>query len=197
MKPKAVALPDGRVWLRVAKAGWSDPLDPSHAAMRGGRWDPPNSFPTLYLNGDARTARLQLQGMLDGYPVDLDDLEDDAFVLVAATLPRAQSVADAVSAEGLGALGLPMSYPLDPEGTPVPHTTCQPLGVRVRAAGLRGVLCRTALAFGEPGGSGQELAWYPASSRARQQPLWAEPLPLSAWLHARTMADLGLPAPPG
>jgi RES domain-containing protein len=58
------------------------------AGERGGRWNPPGSFPALYLNGDPLTVLLQIRRMLRGTPVRVDDLDEDAFFLVAATLPR-------------------------------------------------------------------------------------------------------------
>ncbi len=112
MTPDTVRLPDGRVWLRLAKPDWADPLDPSHAQQNGGRWNPPGSFATLYLNGDVATARMQIQRMLAGYPVRIEDLDDGAYVLVAATLPGSQTCAEATSPSGLEVLGLPDSYPL-------------------------------------------------------------------------------------
>ena len=74
MRVKTLVLPDGRVWLRVATASWKDPLDPNYAHQAGGRWNPPNTYPVLYLNADLATARGQLERMLEGYPVGLDDL---------------------------------------------------------------------------------------------------------------------------
>ena len=43
-------LSDGHEWLRIADPGWRDPLDPTFAQRFGGRWNPPDSFPTLYFN---------------------------------------------------------------------------------------------------------------------------------------------------
>lgn len=60
------------------------------------RWNPPSSFPTLYLNGDLHAARAQIDRLLQGQPVDPEDLADPGFVLVTATLPRGQDVADAL-----------------------------------------------------------------------------------------------------
>jgi RES domain-containing protein len=114
VKPRTVRLPDSRVWLRVADPEWADPLDPSYARRTGGRWNPPGSVATLYLNGDVVTARLQIERLLAGSPVRLDDLDDEAYILVAAMLPRAQMSADATSEAGLRALQLPKSYPCDP-----------------------------------------------------------------------------------
>jgi hypothetical protein len=182
-----VRLPDGRAWLRLADPEWTDPLDTSYAAARGGRWNPPRSYSTLYLNADFATARFQLARMLAGSPVHVDDLDDGAFVLVAATLPRAQVAADAVSPEGLGALGLPASYPRDPAGGMIDHAVCQQIGNGLHEAGVRGVWCRSACT---PDGHGRELAWFPATTRSRAHPLWHAALPLGIWRHAGSEAEL-------
>jgi hypothetical protein len=189
VKPRAVRLPDGRVWLRVADPEWRDSLDPSHAQRQGGRWNPPGSFPALYLNADVTTARLQIGRLLAGSPVRMDDLDDGAYVLVAAVLPAEQAAADACSRGGLGALRLPASYPLDPEGNEIPHRVCQEMGARIRETGLRGVWCRSACT---PDGQGRELAWFPATPRSRARPVWDAPLPLGSWRDAVSWSELGL-----
>lgn len=186
-------VPDGRVFLRVAEPEWADPLDPEYAARAGGRWNPPGSFPTLYLNGDVATARMQLQRLAQGAPFTMDDLDDDAYVLVAAMLPRNQSCADGVTAEGLRRLGLPPTYPLDEAGVPVAHDRCHASGAAVRAAGLRGVWCISAATRD---GSGREFAWFPAGSRSRASLVWPEPLPLGRWRDAGGWSDLGLAGQP-
>lgn len=153
----------------MADPSWSDPLDPSFAAARGGRWNPPGSFPVLYLNEDLVTARTNLQLFIDGWGYGPEDLRDDTGpMLVAATLPRTQAVADVHSDLGVAAAGLPASYPLDGQNRPVGHDRCQPVGVTARQAGLRGVRCRCAQAVY---GAGRELAWFPATSRSRARPV--------------------------
>ena len=161
--PLPERLADSRRWFRVADTSWDDPLDPSYAQHHGGRWNPPNSFPTLYLNEDLPTARMQITHMFRGFPVRPEDL-DAPYVLVTVSLPRGQIAADAVTDEGLGCLGLPSTYPML-DGVPVSHDECRPIGSAVRLAGLRGVHARSAATTG---GSGRELAWFPArrSSRA-------------------------------
>jgi RES domain-containing protein len=144
VKPVTVRLPDGRVWLRVADPAWRDPLNPAFAGERGGRWNPPGSHATLYLNADVATARAQIERMLAGTPVRIDDLDNDAYLLVAARLPRSQTCADATTGVGLRALGLAAGYPLDSSGQSIPAADCEPVGVRVREEGLRGVWCRSA-----------------------------------------------------
>lgn len=175
MNPKVETLADGHHWLRVADSAWEDPLDPSYAESHGGRWNPPRSYPTLYLNEDLVTARAQMVALLEGSPVTPDDI-DGGFDLVVATLPRSQDVADAVSDDGLDALGLPTTYPRYRNGLPVRHDACQPVGEKVKEAGLRGVHARSA-PIGD--GSGRELAWFPARASSRATML--ERLPYRDW----------------
>lgn len=172
-------LPDGVAWYRVADESWGDALDPSFAQRNGGRWNPRGSFPTLYLNGDLPTARAQINRMLDGYPVDPEDL-DAPYVLVTVALPRSQTVADAITNHGLERLGLADSYPFA-NGAVVSHATCQPIGAAIRLAGLRGVHARSAVL---DDGSGRELAWFPAraSSKARRV---AVDRPFTDWWYAQ------------
>lgn len=179
MKPKVEALPDGHVWLRVADSSWDDPLDPSYARAHGGRWNPPTSYLTLYLNEDLATARARIHALLQGSPVRPDDL-DRGFDLVSATLPRSQNVADAVSEEGLKALGLPETYPRYRNGVPVKHEVCQPIGEEVEQAGLRGVHARSAVTND---GSDRELAWFPA--RATSRATLVERVPYRDWWFRR------------
>ena len=193
MSPWIVDLPDKRIWLRVADASWSDPLSPQFSRESGGRWNPPGSHATLYLNGDIFTAKLQIDRMLAGFPVDADDLDASAYVLVAATLPRSQQCADAVTPGGLLALRLPDTYPSDSHGRQLGHATCQPIGAQIRQQRLRGVWCRSAATAS---GKGRELAWFPATRRSTAVPRWTEPLPLAKWRHAIGWEDLGLEGQP-
>lgn len=170
-------LADGHEWLRIANPDWGDPLDPSFAAERGGRWNPPDSFPTLYLNEDLMTARYNLDRFIDGWPYEPEDLKDDnGPVLVSAVLPRRQRVADCHTGAGVAAMGFPDSYPQDTDGNLIPHERCQSLGRSAHEAGLRGVRSRSARV---PGAAGRELAWFPATvaSHARL----VRSLPFSRW----------------
>lgn len=159
---------DGWTWWRIADLAWASPLDPSFAMRRGGRWNPPDSFPTLYLNEDPVTARLNLRAFIAGWPYEPEDLRSDTGpVLVGATLPRGQVVCDVHSPPGVRAVGLPATYPFDARGRLVPHGKCQPIGRQIKALGLRGVRCRSAQSRD---GAGRELAWFPATSRSRATP---------------------------
>lgn len=158
-------LPDGHPWLRVADPSWADPLDATFAGSRGGRWNPPGSFPALYLNEDVVTARLNLRRFVAAWPYEAEDLRDFAGpVLVTATLPRNQRVADVHTPRGVRSAGLPRTYPLDRAGRMVDRAVCQVIGARAKEGGLRGVRCRSAPS---PQGAGRELAWFPATGRSR------------------------------
>ena len=158
------ALPGARVWWRIAEPSWSNPLDPDFARRHGGRWNPPGSFRVLYLNEDLATARLNLRAFIAGWPYEPEDLRNDTGpVLIGCALPRRQIVCDAHSPAGLQLAGLPATYPLDQDGTPVPHARCQPVGARAKAEGLRGVHARSAQSRD---GVGRELAWFPATGRS-------------------------------
>ena len=94
-------------------------------------------------------------------PEDLDPAT--APVLVEVTLPAGQA-ADAYSSDGLASLGLPHTYPHNADGSPIPHSACQPIGKAVRDAGLDGVDYRSATAGGD-----RELAWFPRSAAAQRR----------------------------
>ena len=175
-------LPNTKRWYRVADEGWDNPLDPGYAERFGGRWNPPNSFPTLYLNEDVETARAQIYRLLAGSPVRPEDL-DPPYVLVAATLPSRQVVADAVTDVGLEALGLPSTYPVDADGATIPHAQCQPIGAEVKDEGLRGVHARSAATSD---GTGRELAWFPARTSSRATPVGG-PIPFTIWWNASSL----------
>lgn len=161
-------LPNGHVWLRLADPAWTNPLDARPAAARGGRWNPPDGAPTLYLNESAATARANVRRFLAGTPVEPEDLHPArGFVLVEVSLPTDQRVLDAHSPAGLDAAGLPTTYPLDGDGAPVPHAVCQPIGQAAFDKDLDGVHCRSAA---DTDGRGRrELAWFHRGRRARKR----------------------------
>ena len=147
--------PAQHLWLRVAKPEWRDPLDASYAGEHGGRWNPPGSWPTLYLNRDLATARAQVARLLAGTFAQADDLSDDAFDLVGVRLPAGLVAGDVVSDAGIRAAGLPSTYPLNANGTVVAHARCQRVGAQAHDGGLDGIEARSACTRD---GSGRELA---------------------------------------
>jgi hypothetical protein len=154
----------GGTYYRVADPDWTNPLDPSHAAMRDGqRWNPPG-LATLYVNADRATARSNVARLFKGLPYGPEDLDPaTAPLLVHVDVPEGRA-ADAYSDEGLSELGLPTTYPSDEAGGEVPHSRCQPIGKAIFDAGLNGVDCRSAARSG-----GRELAWYPRSASPTEQ----------------------------
>jgi hypothetical protein len=116
-----------------------------------------------------------------------DDLADDAYVLVAATLPLLQPVADAVSEQGLLALNLPARYPLDNHGHWINRGTCQSVGKVLQSRRLSGVWCRSACT---KDGRGRELAWFSGVQKAKA--VWDTPLQFGVWRHANTWHEIAL-----
>lgn len=138
-------LTDSHRWLRICDASWDDPLDDTYAQRTGGRWNPSDSWRTLYLNEDMVTARMNLLLFTADWPYEPEDLQStSAPHLAVATLPRRQRVADVHTPDG--------------------HSICQEVGALAHADGLRGVRSRSAQA---PLGAGRELAWFPATARSR------------------------------
>jgi RES domain-containing protein len=166
----------GGAYYRVCKPGWSDCADTAYSQLRGGRWNAPGEHRVLYLNRTIRMAALQAHDNFKGEAHTLRDLRPERRPhLQQFDVPRAEYV-DAVTDEGLRALGLPATYP-DGTGWDV----CQPIGRDVYAAGERGIACRTACAGGgdpdheelalfdrdgQPAAAWRRWAfdeWYPAS----------------------------------
>lgn len=153
----------GGVYLRVADPSWDDPLDASHAASAGGRWNPPGSFPVVYLNRDVRVARANVARKFHGRPYGPESLRaDEAPILVHATITEDDYV-DVVTDAGCLAVGLPVTYPRDGRGRVIGWARCQPVGQEAWDAGEQGMACRSA-ARGAPVG-GEELAWLARSDR--------------------------------
>lgn len=105
-------------------------------------------------------------------------------MLIVAQLPARQIVADAVTDDGLAALGLPNTYPRDATGEEITHEVCQLIGVAVKNDDLRGVRPRSAATTD---GSGIEFAWFPArrSSKAKQV---GTAIPFHRWWTATSLS---------
>ena len=113
--------------VRVADAAWLRPLDPRFAQERGGRWNPPHSFPVVYLCATRDVARAVVLRRFEGLPYGVVDLlPSRAPVLIATDVPEARLV-DVVGDAGCRAAGLPASYPLDGRGRPLAWGRTQPV----------------------------------------------------------------------
>jgi hypothetical protein len=138
----------------VADPGWEDPLDGRFAAERGGRWNPPESFPVLYLCRSVEVARSNVYRKLEGQPYGPEDLlPETGPVLVRATVPEDRYL-NVVTDAGCRDAGLPRTYPLDSRRRIVPWRRCQPIGLRAWEGGLPGIAARSAATDGE------ELAYF-------------------------------------
>ena len=136
----------GGPYLRVADPDWDDPLDGRHAAERGGRWNPPESFPVVYLCRDVTVARANVYRRLERQPYGPEDLRLGAGpLLVRATVPEDRYL-NVITDAGCRDAGLPETYPRDARRRLIPHRRCQPIGLAAREAGLPGVAARSAVA---------------------------------------------------
>ena len=146
----------GGPYLRVTDPGWDDPLDGSFAAQRGGRWNPPESFPVVYLCRSIEVARANVYRKLAGQPYGPEDLRPgNGPVLVRTSVPGARYL-NVVTDAGCRDAGLPRTYPLDSRRRIVPWRRCQPIGLRAHEAGLPGVAARSAATVAR----GEELAYF-------------------------------------
>ena len=148
----------GGPYLRVADPDWQDPLDARPAAQRGGRWNPPESFPVVYLCRTVAVARANVYRLLEGQPYGPEDLRpESAPVLVRTTVPEDRYL-NVVTDAGCRDAGLPRTYPYDSRRRIVPHRRCQPIGLRAWEAGLPGIAARSAAPTAPPGE--EELAYF-------------------------------------
>jgi RES domain-containing protein len=148
----------GSSYLRVADPSWRDPLDGSYSKTKGGRWNPPDSFPVVYLNRDERVARANVERLYEGLPYGPEDIDPDAGPdLVATRVPDTEYV-DVITNEGCEAVGLPATYPRDENGKRVPQEDCQSIGQAAWEAEELGIAARSA-ARAAPS-DGEELAYF-------------------------------------
>jgi hypothetical protein len=145
----------GGPYLRVADPDWDDPLDGRYAAERGGRWNPPESFPVVYLCRSIEVARANVYRRLRGQPYGPEDLRPGAGPILVRTRVPEDRYLNAITEAGLRDLGLPKTYPLDSRRRIVPHGRCQPIGLRAWDAGLPGIAAWSAAAR-----DGEELAYF-------------------------------------
>jgi RES domain-containing protein len=119
----------GGRYFRVADPGWDNPLDGSYALRSGGRWNPPGSFPVVYLNATVDTARANVALRFEGRSYSPEDLDPEEAPTLVTTQVGPDDFVDVVTDEGCLAAGLPRTYPRE-NGTTIPHSRCQPIGQR-------------------------------------------------------------------
>lgn len=148
----------GGAHVRVADPGWRRPLDPSYAAARGGRWNPPGSFPVIYLCRTPEVARQVVLGRFEGLPYGLLDVRADRRpILVETDVPLHRAV-DVVTDAGCRAASLPATYPYDGRGRKIGWERTQPIGTAAWEQEERAIACRSAALPRRS--EGEELAWF-------------------------------------
>jgi hypothetical protein len=153
----------GGEYFRVADVDWEDPLDGSYSMLRGGRWNPPGSFPVVYLCASTAVARANVARRYRGLPYGVTELAPGAGPDLVSTSVTEERFVDVVSDRGCTTAGLPRNYPLNAAGREIPWSRCQPLGQQWWDAGEPGVACRSAallVSDHNPPSPGEELAWF-------------------------------------
>ncbi len=148
----------GGTYYRVADPHWEDPLDGRPAALRGGRWNPPESFPVVYLCRTVAVARANVARLLRGHPYGPEDLRPEAGPVLVTAAAREDRYLNVVTDAGCAAVGLPRTYPRDGRGRTISHRRCQPIGLEAHERGLPGIAARSAAPTAPAGG--EELAFF-------------------------------------
>ncbi len=143
--------------VRVVDPAWRSPLDGSYAAQRGGRWNPPGSFPVVHLCSTVQVARANVLRRFDGLPYSVLDLLPDRRPDLVETDVREHRAVDVVTDAGCRAAGLPPTYPREPDGTEVRWARCQRIGQIAWEQAEAAIACRSAAA--RAGDEDEELAW--------------------------------------
>jgi len=168
------ALPTARrggEYYRVVAPDWTEPLDTTYSKQYGGRWNPPGEFGALYLNANLRVAAANARAQHAGRAIKLFDLHPSARPeLVTAEVPQ-RDVVDAVSPDGVAALGFAESFPFGVSWLP-----CQAIARAAKADGISGIATRSNAEATATRVVGEELAVFEGcavAERARR--------PFAAW----------------
>ena len=148
----------GGTYLRVADPSWRSPLDGRFAGERGARWNPPDSFPVVYLCSTVEIARANVLRRFDGLPYSALDLLPDRRPTLIETDVGSHRAVDVITDAGCRAAGLPTTYPRAADGTEIGWDRCRATGRIAWDQGERSIACRSAAA--RPTDLGEELAWF-------------------------------------
>jgi len=155
----------GGPYVRVADPAWLRPLDPRFAQEHGGRWNPPRSFPVVYLCATRAVARAVVLQRFEGLPYGVVDLLPSRAPMLIDTHVHQGRLVGVVDDAGCRAAGLPASYPLDGRGRTIAWERTQPVGEAAWDQGERGIACRSAVVARRE--RGEELAWFVRRSADR------------------------------
>ena len=97
----------------------------------------------LYLNGVGADGARAGPPQASRAAFDVEHLDLTEQHVVEVTVGPCDPL-DCVTDHGLAAVGLPVSYPVHADGSPVPHSDCRPVGAAAYDSGMPGVACRSA-----------------------------------------------------
>jgi len=126
-------------FYRVCDPTWVDCCDGSYSARFGGRWNPPESFPTLYLNADVETARANALRNYEGEAFGIFDLNPTQRPHLQLVKIAPCEAVDALTPQGRRELKLPLR-----DKPHLGHQRCQAIGVEAKERGFAGVAARSA-----------------------------------------------------
>jgi len=151
----------GGTYYRVCDPSWKNAADTSYAKRHGGRWNPPGAFGALYLNRTIAVAAANARRSLArefGDAVAFADIRPERRPALHAFTVVDHRFVDLVSARGLRAARLPVTFPLGCD-----HRGCQRLARVLYADGEAGVAVRSAV------GQGEELAIFDSHASLAQR----------------------------
>lgn len=148
--------------FRIADPSWTNPPSGRYAQQRGGRWNPPGSFPVVYLNAAVNVARANVQRRFAGLPYGPESLDPLTAPVLITTHVAYAGYVDILTDEGCAAAGLPETYPLD-DSEEISWEQCQSIGLQAWKDEAPGIACRSAAIPTPP--FGEELAWFERSGR--------------------------------
>jgi RES domain-containing protein len=153
----------GGTHFRVAKPGWTDPLDTSFSKFLGGRWNPPGEFGAVYLAPTVAVAAANARWQHRGRAIGLFDLRPEQRPTLVTVVVPAEHVLDVVTPAGVRAVRLAPDYQCT-----ATHDRCRPIGRRAYSVGIPGVAARSAAEATPTEWVGEELAWFDRAPRLAQ-----------------------------
>ncbi|HEY9085584.1 MAG TPA: RES domain-containing protein [Candidatus Tyrphobacter sp.] len=142
----------GGAYFRVVDPSWGDPLDTTYSKRHGGRRNAAGSFGVLYLNATIEVAAARARRNFEDEIATLYDLAPEERPDLQVVQVAPSRFVDAVTDEGLRALGLPRTYPKNAS-----RMRCQAVGGRAHKVGEKAIACRSDVTWLETG-EGEELA---------------------------------------
>jgi len=141
--------------FRVARRGWTDPLDTTFAQQQSNRWNFVGGLAVLYTCCSVEVARAVVTDIFSFSALTLNDLRPEMRPVLVEVFWRGAAI-DLASVEGLVEAGFPLNYP---EG--VEYSVTQPFAEAWSKLGAEAILCRSASVWrqGHRGWMGSHEPW--------------------------------------